>query len=321
MPPVTTYPFGIHALDASYKSAGYPQPVYDAVHLIVDDGRAAFVDTGTHSCVPGLLAALDELQIPRDHVDYVLLTHVHLDHAGGAGLLMRELPAARLVVHPRGARHMIDPARLFAATCDVYGREATVAMYGELVPVAAHRVVEAVDDLQLALGRRTLRILNAPGHAKHHVVVHDSLSNQVFTGDTFGLSYRQLDVGDRSFIFPTTTPSQFDPVALHHSIDRIAALQPDAAFLTHYSRIRGVQQHALRLHRLIDAHVAVAVGVRDARTDRRARIRDGLDRVVERESAEQGWNLQGEAAVRFLDMDLDLNAQGLDVWLAAPPSR
>ncbi|MEZ5729842.1 MAG: MBL fold metallo-hydrolase [Burkholderiaceae bacterium] len=116
---------GVFAVDS-----GYVRPGFDAIHLIVEAGRAAIVDTGTSHSVPRVLAALDALGVAPGCVDFVVLTHVHLDHAGGASALMRALPEARLTVHPRGARHMIDPTRLWQATCAVYGREAAEALYG-----------------------------------------------------------------------------------------------------------------------------------------------------------------------------------------------
>src|SRR5215472_17115204 len=131
---------GIFAIAAEYLYAGHA-----AAHLIVDAGRAAFVDVGTNDSVPYLLAALDQLGIPRAAVDYVLLTHVHLDHAGGAGRLMRELPAARAVLHPRGAPHMLDPAKLIAGSQAVYGEQRFRRMYGELLPIAPERVRAVAD--------------------------------------------------------------------------------------------------------------------------------------------------------------------------------
>lgn len=115
---LTDYADGVTAIDTEYV-----RPHLDASHLIVHAGRAAFVDTGTALAVPLLLAALASKGLARDAVDWVFLTHIHLDHAGGAGALMQELPAARLVVHPRGAPHLIDPARLIVATRAVYGDE------------------------------------------------------------------------------------------------------------------------------------------------------------------------------------------------------
>ena len=204
MDPLRSYPHGIHAIDS-----GYAGPLIDAIHLIVEGGRVALVDTAHNAAVPRVLAALAQLGLAPDAVDYVILTHVHLDHAGAAGTLMEMFPRARCVVHPRGSRHMIDPSKLEGATREVYGADKAAALYGRLIPIAAARVIEATHDLVIDLNGRRLRILDTPGHARHHIAIHDSRSGHVFTGDTFGISYRQLDAADgRQFVFPTTTPSQ-----------------------------------------------------------------------------------------------------------------
>src|SRR4030095_4290858 len=116
---------------------GFERPSFDAAYLIVDSGRAAFVDTGTNHAVPRLLAALRALELTVDAVDWVIPTHVHLDHAGGAGLLMQSLPRARMLVHPRGERHMVDPGALYAGATAVYGEAEMVRSYG--VPVGGVR--------------------------------------------------------------------------------------------------------------------------------------------------------------------------------------
>ncbi len=184
------YEHGISAIDS-----GYGRPMLDAVHLMIEEGRAAVIDTGCNDSVPRILQALRARGIPLDRVDWVLLTHVHLDHAGGAGLLLSQLPEARIAVHPRGARHMIDPARLMQGTIEVYGEAQARAMYGELVPVPAERIVEVGDGAEIALAGRAIRVLDTPGHARHHVCYLDTGTSHAFTGDTFGLSYRELDDG------------------------------------------------------------------------------------------------------------------------------
>src|SRR5690606_40338286 len=131
---------GISVIDT-----GFVRTQFDASHLIVENGRAAFVDTGTNHSVPRLLAALAAHDLEPDAVDWVVLPHVHLDHAGGAGLLLEHLPRAKLVVHPRAARHMIDPSALMEGVRAVYGEEVTARDYGELVPVPAERVVTTSD--------------------------------------------------------------------------------------------------------------------------------------------------------------------------------
>lgn len=304
------YGDGLHVVDSG---AGGGNLV--AIHLIVENGRVVIVDTADNASVPHLLRELARLELAAEQVDYVILTHVHLDHAGGAGQLMATLPAAQLIVHPRGARHMIDPAKLVAATYRVYGRRKAIRMYGEIPPVAADRVIEAKHENIIRLGGRELMVLDSPGHAKHHICIRDSRTGHIFTGDTFGLSYRQFDTGGRQFIYPTTSPSQFDPDALHRTVDMIAGFKPSALYVTHYGQVRDVTRLAADLHRLIDAQLAIAMRAKDSGPDRQERIKAGLRQLIAMESEAQGWGLQGDAACRFLADDIELNAQGMDAWL------
>ena len=264
---------GITAIDT-----GYVRPFFDASHLVVENGRAAFVDVGTGHSVSGLLAALEAKGLPPGAVDYVIVTHVHLDHAGGAGEMMRRLPQARLVVHPRGARHMVDPSKLWAGASAVFGEEFVLRSYGAPVPVDPSRIVEAKDGFTLELGGRPLRFLDTPGHARHHFCVWDESSRSMFTGDTFGLSYRELASARGAFILPTTTPVQFEPEALLASIDRLVAHAPAAMLLTHYSRVVEVERMADDLRRQIRELVALG-RAEDGKPDRAARLRQGVEEL------------------------------------------
>ncbi|MDD5248921.1 MAG: MBL fold metallo-hydrolase [Rhodocyclaceae bacterium] len=309
-PHLSDFGHDIYAIDS-----GFGRPQLDAVHVIVHDGRAALVDTAVNAGVPRVLAALAALGIARAAVDYVVLTHVHLDHAGGAGLLMRELPNAKLTVHPRGARHMIDPAMLTTATHAVYGEAKARAMYGDILPVPKERIIETPDGATLNLAGRELLFLDTPGHARHHVCIRDGLTGHFFTGDTFGFIFRELDVAGRRHAFPTLTPTQFDPEQLHRSIDRILSYGPQAVYATHYGQATDTARLAADLHRLIDAQVELARREKDAGERRKARIRDGIAGIVEAEASRQHWPLQGQAALDFFGPDIELNAQGLEVWL------
>ena len=304
------YGNGIYVVDSGYHHADF-----DAIHLIVEKGRTAIVDTAVNASIPHLLAELERLGVSRGCVDYVILTHVHLDHAGGAGQLMSALPEAKLVVHPRGARHMIDPSKLVAATYEVYGRDNAIRMYGEIPPVATDRIIEATHESTVTLGGRELLLLDSPGHARHHLCIRDSKSGHLFTGDTFGLSYREYDNHGRQFIYPTTSPSQFDPVALHNTVDMIAGFKPDAVYVTHYSQVRDVPRLAADMHRLIDAQLEVAATVQSSGAERHQAIMDGLRSLIKAEAATQEWRLQGDAACDVLAGDVDLNAQGMELWL------
>ncbi|QQP94970.1 MBL fold metallo-hydrolase [Lysobacter enzymogenes] len=297
---------------------GFQRPGFDASHLIVENGRGAFVDCGTTYSVPNLLAALQDNALAPHDVDWLILTHVHLDHAGGAGALMRALPNARMAVHPRGAPHMIDPSKLIAGATAVWGAEAMARDYGEIVPVPAERVrvVEDGDTLQLA--GRALQFVDTPGHARHHHCIWDERSGAWFTGDTLGLSYRDFDSARGAFVLPTTSPSQFEPEPLKDSIRRLLQRKPRAAYLTHYGRVDEVERLAADMIEQIDAMVAFArraqaeTGDRDAR---HARLCAALaDYYVERLLA-HGTPMSEATARAMLADEVEVNAQGLEFWL------
>lgn len=308
------YGNGIHAFDA-----GYVRHMLAAIHLVVDGGRAAFVDTGSNSSLPHALAALEAVGLTAEAVDYVILTHIHLDHAGGAGAMMRAFPHARLVVHPRGARHMIDPTKLMAATEEVYGRDTARALYGELLPIAAARVIEADDGMAIALGGRQLACYDSPGHAKHHLFIHDQTANGIFTGDTFGISYRELDVAGRPFLFPSMTPVQFDPVAMRASVGRMLDLEPEAVYLTHYSRLAPPRPLAEEMLRRMDECDRLARRAAAEGGDMVAAIRTAITSYLLDEARRHGTSLSEAEILALWRLDLDLNAQGLAVWAAASP--
>ena len=307
---LTRYEHDIYSVDAEYV-----RPKHAAIHLILENGRVAFVDTGCNDSIPNALRALDELGVSVDSVDYVMLSHIHLDHAGGAGTMMKLFPNARLVVHPRGAWHMAKPARLMESVATVYGIEETRRLYGEVLPIDASRIIEATHETSIDLAGRKLLCLDAPGHAKHHIAIVDSKSGHIFSGDTFGLSYPELDTDGRQFIFPTTTPVQFEPQAMHASIEMLMSYRPQAIYLTHFGQICDVAAKALDLHRMIDAHVAIALREKKAGAERHARIRVGLDELLLEETKRFGCRLADADVLKVFDADLELNTQGLVVWL------
>lgn len=310
---------GIHTIDT-----GFVRPQFDAAYLVVENGRAAFVDCGTNYAVPRMLDALRHAGLAVEDVDWLILTHVHLDHAGGAGELIAQLPRAKLVVHPRGARHMIDPSQLWAGASAVYGDEVMERTYGRLRPVPAERVVEAPDDHEVDLAGRKLRCLDTPGHARHHLTVHDERANVCFTGDVFGLSYREFDTANGPFILPTTSPVQFDPEALHASIDRLVALQPAAMYLTHYNRVEGVARLARDLHAQIDAMVGMAQAAAHEHTDpaqRHEAMKAELTELYGARAWAHGWQGDRDALLELIGMDIELNARGLGVWLDSARKR
>jgi glyoxylase-like metal-dependent hydrolase (beta-lactamase superfamily II) len=309
LPFVHALPSGIHVIDT-----GFHRPNFDAAYLIVEDGRAAFVDTGTTHSVPRLLAALACLGLAVDNVDWVIVTHVHLDHAGGAGALMQALPTAKLMVHPRGARHMVNPAALLAGARAVYGDDEVERSYGEVPPIAAKRVVTSSDGLVIHLGGRPLQLIDTPGHARHHHCIWDARSRGFFTGDTFGLSYREFDTARGPWLLPTTTPVQFDPQALRQSVRRMLSYLPERLYLTHYGCVQDVPALGEMMLTQVDELVAMAEPLRDA-ADRHQRLRQGLTAIYLRRVHEHGCSLPDADTLALMASDIELNAQGLAVWL------
>lgn len=298
---------------------GFERPRFDAAYLLVSKGRAAFVDTGHNAAVPRLLAALDALGLARDAVDWVIPTHVHLDHAGGVGLLVSQLPQARVLSHPRGARHLIDPSALVAGARAVYGDAVVAQTYGELVPVEAARVVQSHDDMTLDWAGRPLHLIDTPGHARHHHAVWDARSRGWFTGDTFGISYPQFNGAQGPFIFVSCTPVQFDPPAMRASIQRMLASDPRCIYPTHFSRQEDPAVLARQLFEQLDRLEQAAATLREETTAGTPAREAGLRRVMSELLLTGAQRMQAplsaDAARALLSLDIELNAQGLGVWL------
>jgi glyoxylase-like metal-dependent hydrolase (beta-lactamase superfamily II) len=306
LPRLTKFADGITAVDTEYV-----RPQMDASHVVVSGARAAIVDTGPNTAVPLIVAALAELGVEPAAVDYLFLTHVHLDHAGGAGALLRALPNATVVVHPRGAPHMIDPRKLIAGTRAVYGDELYSKLYGEILPIATERLKIAQDGARFDLGGRTFECVHTPGHALHHMAIVDHGANSIFTGDTFGLSYREFDTARGAWIMPTTTPTQFDPAQLKASIIRLMQFRPRKLYLTHYSEVGDCPRLANDMVDAIDAFVRIA---RESAGDA-ARIKGALRRLAHEGLREHGCALSDAQIDAILDKDCELNAAGLVAWL------
>ena len=303
------HPFGITTIDT-----GFTRPGLAASHLIVENQHAVFIDVGTNYSMPHLLNVLETKNIPRENVDYVIVTHVHLDHAGGAGQLMRTFPNARLVVHPRGARHMIDPSRLIVGASAVYGEETFRADYGEIIPIPAQRVIEAGDEYRLDFQGRSFIFLDTPGHARHHFCLFDEYSKSFFTGDAFGISYKEFDTPQGVFIFATTTPIQFEPLLMHQSIDRLLSYHPEKMYLTHYGLVTQLSHLADKLHDSIDQQITLVESFSDSGGERHQLLTDGLFQYFLEEIRQIGCSLPSEQCKELLKTDIELNAQGLEIW-------
>jgi glyoxylase-like metal-dependent hydrolase (beta-lactamase superfamily II) len=295
---------------------GLYRPRHSACYLVEDGGEIAIIDTGTMHAQARVMAAIEALGATPAQVRYVIPTHVHLDHAGGAGQLMQACPHATLVVHPKGQAHMVDPSKLQAGAIAVYGEEAFRRDFGELLPIPAERTLAAADRQCFELGGRTLEFMHTPGHANHHGCIFDRASGYLYTGDTFGLGYTELYSAGRPLIVATTTPVAFDPDAWFDSLERMMALGPSACCLTHFGKVEQPLGLVDMLRESIHAHVAIALAEeqRDS-AGREARLQAAVEQLLV-DAGRAHCGLSAAAVREVFAADIVLNAQGLAVWLA-----
>ena len=306
-----TLQHGIYCLDAQYI-----QPGVAALYLLVHAGKICIIETGTSRSLPGIIEAIESLNMSLDDVAYVIPTHIHLDHAGGAGALMQACPHAKLIIHPRGAAHMINPEKLIAGTRQVYGDDAFERLYGEIVPIAEHRVIIADDGFTLDVSGRELKFIDTPGHALHHFCVIDEMSSGIFTGDTFGIAYPTLTTDNGPYIFATTTPTHFDPDALLHSIERIIEHKPRFIYLTHFGEIELNASISRQLQQSVKNQADIALGMKDQTENREQHLETALNRLFVDTILAQGGHESVAYYQKQFTADARLNAQGLNVWLA-----
>ena len=292
----------------------YVMPQLAAAYLREEGGEVAFIEANTTLTVPRLLAALAKEGLAPAAVKYVIVTHVHLDHAGGASALMRACPNATLLAHPRAARHLIDPTRLVASARHVYGEEAFERLYGTIEAIDAKRVRSLEDGETVTLGAAPFQFLHTRGHANHHFVVHDSHDGVVFTGDAFGLVYPALQRAQR-FAYPSTSPTDFDGPAAIASVKRIVDLKPRAVALTHFGKFEDVPVIADQLIRWLELSTRMAEeGAKsgDEAGTLEQRFKWKLDQEFELAAARAGLTLS-EADRQLIRFDSELNGQGLAV--------
>jgi glyoxylase-like metal-dependent hydrolase (beta-lactamase superfamily II) len=268
--------------------------------------RPVLVEVGAARSVDVWLGALSALGIAPGDIAYLIVTHIHLDHAGGVGVLLRHLPAAQVVVHRHGARHLADPSRLVAAARAVFGDHLD-AYFGlpEPVPEARLLVPEREGELDLGGGHR-LRFLDAPGHARHQHMVLDTGTGSLFSGDELG--GRFVDIAS-DYVLPDTAPNQFDPDAMLRSARLLLTLRPEAVLLTHFGRYPGdCTTLCQRLHEQVDAFVALGCAGSTPLTV--AVVHARLADHVRRDLAARGvaWT---PAVERHLAEHLEVSAQGI----------
>lgn len=281
------------------------QPYRTAAYLILDE-KITLIETGSGASHDALVAGLSALGVQPIDLSYVIVTHVHLDHAGGAGQLMELAKNAKLVVHPRGARHMVDPSRLWKGAKDVYGNRIT-ELFGSIVPIPEHQVVIKNHGETLNIGNRTLTFFDSPGHAKHHFTILDPVSNALFAGDAIGIRYRTgFTNWDFEFVMPSSSPIDFDPEAVHQTLAFLQSQPFEWVYHAHFGKspkLEAIQE----TNRVADAFAEVIAHI----------YHEGIQ-VGEVIQALRQWIIQDlhsrglqPGPIEALDIDVLLDAMGL----------
>ncbi|MFK8793254.1 MBL fold metallo-hydrolase [Planococcus plakortidis] len=276
---------------------------------VINEQQLTIIETGPSPSVEHVKEGLNELGLPLEEVRYIIVTHIHLDHAGGAGLLMQECPNATLIVHPKGARHLSDPSRLIAGARAVYGDKFD-SLFNPIVPVPEHRIEVKTEGGKLQIGPGcTLEFWDTPGHAKHHFGIYDPVSNGFFAGDTAGIRYIQLIEDGIDFYLPSTSPNQFDPGAMKASIERMEEQQFDWLYYGHYGADKNPQAALGQVLEWLE--VFVEEGAAAYRSGESAdQLAKRLAAPVMAQLADQGME-QPHRVEPYIEMDLQVSAQGL----------
>jgi len=291
----------------------YIVPQYAAAYLIIEGDRAAFVDNNTVFAVPLIMDALAAHDLHPQQVDYAMVTHIHLDHAGGTSALLERCPNATAIVHPRGARHLVNPSRLVASAAAFYGEETFRERYGTIEPVEAERVRAVEEGETIDFGERTFTFLHTLGHARHHMCIHDSGADAVFTGDSFGLSFPIMQGGTAPFLVASSAPTDFDAVEARSSVRRIVKTGAERAYLTHFGEVTPVGEAAAQVLRSIDSmakimNETIAAGLTG--DELIAFCEEAVRKAFADHAADCGVGLTG-ASWRILEHEVFLNSRGI----------
>eukprot|EP01126_Amoeba_proteus_P004716 TRINITY_DN11563_c0_g1_i1.p1 TRINITY_DN11563_c0_g1~~TRINITY_DN11563_c0_g1_i1.p1 ORF type:complete len:331 (+),score=67.76 TRINITY_DN11563_c0_g1_i1:87-1079(+) len=237
----------ISTIDCRYMN----KTKYAASYMLNRNKEVAFVDNNTNDSVPILLTTLRNQNLSVEEVKYIIITHIHLDHAGGTSTLAKMCPNAKVLAHPRAVPHLINPKMIIAGASAVYGEEEFNKIYGKIEAVHPEKVLSIADGTKLPLGGSELEFIHTRGHAKHHMVIYDHATESIFTGDAFGVSYFPLfkEMGSRKgILFPSSSPIDFEPLEAHKSVDKIVATGAKCAFPTHFGVWEDIPAGATLLH-------------------------------------------------------------------------
>ncbi|AUJ23791.1 MBL fold metallo-hydrolase [Virgibacillus dokdonensis] len=280
---------------------------------VLDEEQLTIIETGPSPSIKHIKAGLEKLGFLLDAVKYIIVTHVHLDHAGGAGLLLKSCPNATVVIHPRGKRHLANPRKLAAGARAVYG-DSFSDLYDPIVPIPEERMVVKEDGDTLAIGKNcTLQFLHTPGHARHHFSIYDPISNGLFTGDTAGVRYQLLEDQGVPIFLPSTSPNQFDPNELRQSWERFENLQLDRIYYGHFGMTEQPNEALQQVFTWLDTFMKIA---EDAYTEGVGydQLADRMLETIRVELREKGIPDDHETYI-ILNVDMQICALGIIDYL------
>ena len=301
-----------HMIDAYYAYPGH-----SCVYLVGDEDEYALIDCGTALSGKYIMGALENLNIDPGQIKYILPTHVHLDHAGGAGVLCQTLPNAQVYVHPRGHRHLINPERLVSGSVIIYGEDMMKFAVGDTIPVPEDRCHELEDGQELSVGKLKILTQFTPGHAKHHCGFFEEKNGNYYSGDVLGNSYPFMDSKNRHLMFLCSAPVDYNGGDWHDSLNKISALSPKRACLCHCGALNNPGQAIEDMHRLIDKNDALAVKLVDIDDDgeRRKAVEEMVWGLFWDEFEERETPMNREHAKSWMKKDVHISTEGIDHWL------
>ena len=292
----------------------YIEPERAAAYLLIEEDRAAFVDNNTIHAVPILMDALANHGLTPEQVDYLFVTHIHLDHAGGTAALLARCPNARVIAHPRAARHLVDPSRLVESAMSLYGRERFEQLYGSVEPVPAERIETVEDEAIIGWGQRKLRFLHTRGHANHHYCIYDDRANGLFSGDSFGVAYPALQRDGKPFVIWSCPPTDFDPGEARKTVQRVMDSGAQRVFVSHFGPYSAMSEGAAQMLWYIDEMdrlLQEATASEAAGEELEQLCMDGVAGATTRALEKAGLDPADEATWRWVDGDARLNALGV----------
>lgn len=284
---------------------------------VLTESDLTIIETSASPSIPHIIDGLGELGYSPKDIKYIIVTHIHLDHAGGAGLLLEQCPNAKVVVHPKGLRHLIDPSRLIAGARAVYG-EKFDSLFAPIIPIPQDRLIAMNNKDVLTIGKEcNLIFYDTPGHANHHFSIYHSKANGMFTGDTAGIRYSTLHTAGVEFYLPTTSPNQFNPEKMLQSIEIFRNLNLSCIFFGHY----GMSENPDEVYNQVSFWIEEFVQVANEGLSRGTTLQEQIDltgrELFQKVSSHllQSGVTHHHEVMEILKLDMEICAMGLIDYL------